>query len=158
MFGCTLFADAACGVDLCLLPPLRDLNTVREWDWGSPALAALYRGLDRCCRGNSYVQGYGFLVKVCLLTYLSYPFCIIFFVAYSITPLLQVWAYEHRVLEWPSPTRWEEVVYPTLARWGESTVSHDVGTHRARLNELVWDMVSSRPRCFPFFISMNNLL
>ena len=66
MFGCTLFADAACNVDLCLLPPLRDLNSVRQWDWGSPSLAALYRGLDRCCRGNSYVQGYGFLVEVSL--------------------------------------------------------------------------------------------
>ena len=107
---------AACGVDLCLLPPLRDLNTVREWDWGSPALAALYRGLDRFCRGNSYVQGYGFLVEVCLLAYLSYPFWIIFSIAYSIIPLLQVWAYEHRVLERPSPTRREEVMYPVLAR------------------------------------------
>ena len=29
MFGCTLFADAACSVDLCLLPPLRDLNSIR---------------------------------------------------------------------------------------------------------------------------------
>ena len=156
MFGCTLFADVACCVDLCLLPPLREQNTVQEWDWGSPALVALYRGLDRCCRGNSYVQGYGFLVEVYLSTYLLYPFWITFSIAYSIIPLLQVWAYEHRILERPSPTRREEVVYPTLARWGESTVSHDVGTHRARLNELVWDMVGSYPWCFPlsFFLSL----
>ena len=49
---------------------------------------------------------------------------------YHFISLSQVWAYEHRVLERPS-------------RWGESTVSHDVGTHRARLNEFVWDMVRS---------------
>ena len=62
---------------------------------------------------------------------------------YHFICLSQVWAYEHRVLERPSPAAPGEVVYPALARWGESTVSHDVGTHRARLNELVWDMVRS---------------
>ena len=41
-----------------------------------------------------------------------------------------------------------EVVYPALARWGESTVSHDVGTHRACLNELVWDMVRADSQPF----------
>ena len=47
-------------------------------------------------------------------------------------------------------------MYPPLARWGESTVSHDVGTHRARLNELIQDMVSPSLRYFPF-ISGHNL-
>ena len=32
IFGCTLFADAASSMDLCLLPPLRDLNSVWQWD------------------------------------------------------------------------------------------------------------------------------
>ena len=124
-------------MDLCLLPPLGDLSSVRQWDWGSPSLAALYRGLDRCCRGNSYVQGYGFLVEVslfavsCTLSGFRFP------IIYYLIPLPQVWAYEHRVLERPSPAAPGEVVYPELARWGESTVSHDVGTHRARLIELV---------------------
>ena len=76
-------------------------------------------------------------------------------VYYSIS-LPQVWAYEHRVLERPSLAAPGEVVYPALARWGESTVSHDVGTHRARLNELVWDMVRSDSQpSFSFIFGVN---
>ena len=78
-------------------------------------------------------------------------------VYYSIS-LPQVWAYEHRVLERPSPAAPGEVVYPALARWGESTVSHDVGTHRARLNELVWDMVRFRLLALSLFIFGVNAL
>ena len=70
---------------------------------------------------------------------------------YYFISLSQVWAYEHLVLERPSPAAPGEVVYHALARWGESTVSHDVGTHRARLNELVWDMVRSDSRPFLSF-------
>ena len=63
----------------------------------------------------------------------------------------QVWAYEHRVFERPFLISQEEVVYPALARWGESTVSHDVGMHRAHLNELTWDMVSPNLQYFLFY-------
>ena len=78
-------------------------------------------------------------------------------VVYYFISLPQVWAYEHRVLERPSQAAQGEVVYPALARWGESTVSHDVGTHRARLNELIWDMVRSDFQPFLSFIFRVNM-
>ena len=154
-FGCTLFADAASSVDLCLLPPLRNLDTVREWDWGSPALASLYRGLDRCCRGGSYVQGYGFLVEVCVLNSSFYSFILPGRLT-LILVLLQAWAYEFRVLARPFPISRAEVVFPSLSRWDGSTVgsaeSHDISVHRARLNELTWDEVLFPFVCFfPFY-------
>ena len=138
-------------------PPLRDLSSVRQWDWGSPSLAALYRGLDRCCRGNSYVQGYDFLVEVCLLLFLAHFLAFDSPTVYYSISLPQFWAYEHRVLEQPSLVAPGEVVYPVLTRWGESTVSHDVGTHRARLKELVWDMVRSDSQPFLSFIFGVNM-
>ena len=79
-------------------------------------------------------------------------------IVYYFISLPQVWAYEHRVLERPSPATPGEVVYPALARWGESTVSHDVGTHRALLNELVWDMVRFRFSALSLFIIGVNAL
>ena len=79
----------------------------------------------------------------------SYPFSKFSLPLQLHVPFLpQVWAYEHRVLKRPFPISQEEVVYHVLARWGESTVSHDVGTHKARLNELIWDIVSFILRSF----------
>ena len=73
-------------------------------------------------------------------------------IVYYFISLSQVWAYEHRVLERPSPSAPGKVVYPALDRWGESTVSHDVGTHSARLNEIIWDMMRSDSQPFLSFI------
>ena len=83
-----------------------------------------------------------------LIPFLIFTFSIVLSIIVPFLP--QVWAYEHRILERPFPISQEEVVYLTLARWGESTVSHDVGTHRARLNVLIWDMVSLILRYFLF--------
>ena len=46
LLGTTLFADAASSLDLVFVMPLRDLDLVSSFDWGSCALAALYWGMD----------------------------------------------------------------------------------------------------------------
>ena len=49
LLGTTLFADTASSIDLMFLMPLRDL--VSTYDWGSYALAYLYRSMDELVRG-----------------------------------------------------------------------------------------------------------
>ena len=46
LLGTTLFADAASSLDLVFVMPLRDLDLISSFDWGSYALASLYRGMD----------------------------------------------------------------------------------------------------------------
>ena len=50
LLGTTLFADAASSFDLVFVMPLRDLDLVASFDWGSCALAYLYRGMDETVR------------------------------------------------------------------------------------------------------------
>ena len=46
----TLFVDVASSLDLIFVMPLRDLDLVASYDWGSCALAYLYRGMDETVR------------------------------------------------------------------------------------------------------------
>ena len=50
LLGTTLFADAASSLDLVFVMPLRDLDRVSSFDWGSCALAFLYRGMGDTVR------------------------------------------------------------------------------------------------------------
>ena len=50
LLGTTLFADAASSLDLVFVMPLRDLNLVASYDWGSCALAYLYQSMDDAAR------------------------------------------------------------------------------------------------------------
>ena len=50
LLGTTLFVDAASSLDLVFVMPLRDLDRVSSFDWGSYALAFLYRGMDDMVR------------------------------------------------------------------------------------------------------------
>ena len=50
LLGTTLFADAANSLDLVFVMPLRDLDLISSYDWGSCALAYLYRGMDKTVR------------------------------------------------------------------------------------------------------------
>ena len=46
LLGTTLFADAASSLDLIFLMSLGDLDLVTIYDWGSYALAYLYKSID----------------------------------------------------------------------------------------------------------------
>ena len=46
LLGTMLFADTASSIDLIFFMPLRDLDLVSTFDWGSCALAYLYRSMD----------------------------------------------------------------------------------------------------------------
>ena len=46
LLGTILFADTASSIDLIFLPPLQDLDLVAPYNWGSYALAYLYRSMD----------------------------------------------------------------------------------------------------------------
>ena len=46
-----LFADTSSFIDMMFLIPLRDLDLVSTYDWGSCALAYLYRSMDELVRG-----------------------------------------------------------------------------------------------------------
>ena len=50
LLGSTLFTDAASSLDLVFVMPLRDLDLVATYDWGSCALAYLYRSMDEIVR------------------------------------------------------------------------------------------------------------
>lgn len=60
--------------------------------------------------------------------------------------LSHTWAYQFCVLARPFFIFMDEVVFPCLSRWDESTIgsseSHDMSVYRACLDELSWDMVS----------------
>ena len=58
LLGTTLFADTASSIDLMFLMPLRDLDLVSTFDWGSCALAYLYRSMDELVRGAKRFCGF----------------------------------------------------------------------------------------------------
>ena len=66
LLGTTLFADTASSIDLMFLMPLRDLDLVDTYDWGSCALAYLYRSMDELVRGAKRFCGFWHSVLVFL--------------------------------------------------------------------------------------------
>ena len=74
LLGTTLFADTASSIDLMFLMPLRDLNLVGTYDWGSCAFAYLYRSMDELVRGAKRFCGFwhSVLVFSSSLAYISY--------------------------------------------------------------------------------------
>ena len=58
LLGTTLFANAASSLDLVFVIPLRDLDLVSSYDWGSYALAYLYRGMDETLRRARHFCGF----------------------------------------------------------------------------------------------------
>ena len=73
LLGTTLFADTASSIDLMFLMPLRDLDLVSTYDWGSCALAYLYRSMDELVRGAKRFCGFwhNVLVLLSLLAHVS---------------------------------------------------------------------------------------
>ena len=118
MFWCTLFTDTTCCMDLCLLllyetlAPFRSgiggllpwLPFIKAWI-GAVAVTFTFKGMAFWSRFVfSFVVSHSFSD--------SYPF------NRPLCFLLQVWAYEHCVLERPFPISQEEVLYHALSRWG----------------------------------------
>ena len=68
LLGTTLFADAASSLDLVFVMPLRDLDLVSSYDWGSCALAYLYRGMDEIVRRVRRFCGFWHAVLVSRLS------------------------------------------------------------------------------------------
>ena len=66
LLGTTLFTDTASSIDLMFLLPLRDLDLVSTYDWGSCALAYLYRSMDELIRGVKRFCGFWHSVLVLL--------------------------------------------------------------------------------------------
>lgn len=77
LLGTTLFADAASSLDLVFLMPLRDLDLVATYDWGSCALAFLYKSMDETVRKARRFCGFWHAVLVCSL--LSFLFVFVLF-------------------------------------------------------------------------------
>ena len=46
----TLFLDMTNSIDLMYLSPLRDLDLISSYDWGSAALSYMYYGMDALVR------------------------------------------------------------------------------------------------------------
>ena len=66
LLGTRLFADTTSSIDLMFLMPLRDLDLVGTYDWGSCALAYLYRSMDELVRGAKQFCGFWHSVLVFL--------------------------------------------------------------------------------------------
>ena len=73
LLGTTLFANAASSLDLVFVIPLRDLDLVSLYDWGSCALAYLYRGMDETVRRARCFCGFWHAVLVCSLIFFTFP-------------------------------------------------------------------------------------
>ena len=73
LLGTTLFADTASSINLMFLMPLRDLDLVGTYDWGSCALSYLYRNMDELVRGAKRFCGFwhSILVLLSLLAHVS---------------------------------------------------------------------------------------
>ena len=67
LLGTTLFADAASSLNLIFVMPLRDLDLVASYDWGSCALAYLYRSMDETVRRARRFCGFWHAVLVYFL-------------------------------------------------------------------------------------------
>ena len=64
LLGTTLFCETGHEVSIALLGPLRDLDRVVIFDWGSVALAYLYYRLDTVCRGVVTICGFWHVLHV----------------------------------------------------------------------------------------------
>ena len=65
LLGTTIFYETGHEVSITLLGPLRDLDRVATFDWGSTTLAYLYYRLDTVCRGTVTVCGFWHVLHVC---------------------------------------------------------------------------------------------
>ncbi|KDP24669.1 hypothetical protein JCGZ_26516 [Jatropha curcas] len=59
-----LFTNHGNDADLALLPPLQDLDTTRQFNWGAAALSYLYYGIDLCVQGAHLKIGYKRAIEV----------------------------------------------------------------------------------------------
>ena len=71
LLGTTLFTDVASLLDLVFMMPFRDLDQVSSFDWGSCAMAFLYRSMDDIVRRARRFCGFWHAVLVCLSSHLS---------------------------------------------------------------------------------------
>ena len=71
LLGTTLFAETASSLDLIFVIPLRDLDLVASFDWGSCALAYLNRSMKDTTRRARRLGGFWHAVLVYSLTFLS---------------------------------------------------------------------------------------
>ena len=58
LLGTTLFCETGHEVSIALFGPLRDLDRVATFGWGSTALAYLYYRLNTICRGDVMMCGF----------------------------------------------------------------------------------------------------
>ncbi|KAI8571874.1 hypothetical protein RHMOL_Rhmol01G0153700 [Rhododendron molle] len=92
LLGQTLFANMDSSVHTQFLAPLQHLGAIREFDWGSSALATLYHNLGACSRDKSPILGGHYRV-------------------------LELYAFEH-LLQFPTDTRHEDAnCVPRFERW-----------------------------------------
>ena len=142
LLGTTLFADAASSLDLVFMMPLRDLDLVSSFDWGSCALAFLYRSMDDTVRRARRFCGFWHAALVCFHPFLSLLFSHVYIVLLT-TSLFQVWALEIELIVGISSV--SDVRFPALSRWGASRAwKRDllrVHVHRERLNTISFDDV-----------------
>ena len=68
LLSTTLFYETGHEVSIALLSPLRDLDRVVTFDWGSVALAYLYYGFDTIYRGVVMMCGFWHVLHVCSFT------------------------------------------------------------------------------------------
>ena len=64
LLGTTLFADTASSINMIFLMPLRDLDLVATYDWGSCALAYLYQSIDEIVHGARQFYDFWHVVLV----------------------------------------------------------------------------------------------
>ncbi|KAI8572879.1 hypothetical protein RHMOL_Rhmol01G0234800 [Rhododendron molle] len=92
LLGQTLFANKDGSVHMQFLAPLQHLEAIREFDWGSSALATLYGNLGAYFWDKSPILGGHYRV-------------------------LELWAFEH-LLQFPPETRHGDANYiPRYKRW-----------------------------------------
>ena len=58
LLGSTIFCDTNSTVGLHFIPILRDFDQMRDYDWGSPALAYLFHCMDKISRGAAKFCGF----------------------------------------------------------------------------------------------------
>ena len=119
LLGTTLFADTASSLDLIFMMPLRDLDVITSFDWGSCALAYLYRSMDDTTRRARRFYGFWHAVLAGSPTLLL--FVLISFNNhddFSLVFPLQVWALEMELII--GIFRVFDVHFPSVIRWGAS--------------------------------------
>ena len=65
LLGTTLFFETGYEVSIAILGPLRDLDRVVIFDWGSAVLAYLYYRLDTIYRGAVTICEFWHILHVC---------------------------------------------------------------------------------------------